>query len=223
MSLNLNVAGQIDGALDDRFKRLTKVVSMLLTNEGKYQRPYLEGLPHFSKLTVEQKSKVVEHLQFFHDLCIEHVSEGYSIKDSPSFVWRAFRRLGLTPRSDLFSQLTDEHIVEIYSNENVQLFRNFKFFEFCSYSLEELLTIEWWGLFDRDSNFTTKMFDYATKIFTGELTENAVPALERHFVRELASQDKLAMEYNLDLVGPLYRNKRPEALIILERARLIPN
>ncbi|HEX7674355.1 MAG TPA: hypothetical protein VF412_09290 [Bdellovibrio sp.] len=222
MSLNLNVVSH-DSALDDRFKRLTKVVSMLLTNEGKYQRPYLDGLPHFSKLATEQKTKVVEHLQFFHDLCIEHVSEGYSIKDSPSFVWRAFRRLGLTPRSDLFSQLTDEHIVEIYSNENVQLFRNFKFFEFCSYSLEELLTIEWWGLFDRDSKLTTKMYEYAAQIFNGELHENVKPALESHFVRELASQDKLAMEYSLDLVGPLYRNKRPEALIILERAKLVSN
>ena len=222
MSLNLNVVSH-DSALDDRFKRLTKVVSMLLTNEGKYQRPYLDGLPHFSKLATEQITKVVEHLQFFHDLCIEHVSEGYSIKDSPSFVWRAFRRLGLTPRSDLFSQLTDEHIVEIYSNENVQLFRNFKFFEFCSYSLEELLTIEWWGLFDRDSKLTTKMYEYAAQIFNGELHENVKPALESHFVRELASQDKLAMEYSLDLVGPLYRNKRPEALIILERAKLVSN
>lgn len=223
MSVNVNLDTKLDTVLEERFKRLTKVISMLLTNEGKYQRPYVDGLPHFNRLPSELKHKVVEHLQFYHDLCIDQVSEGYSLKDSPSFVWRAFRRLGLTPRSDLFSKLTDEHIVEIYSSENVQLFRNFKFFEYCSYTLEELLTIEWWGLFERDPKVTMKLFEYAGRIFAGEITENFVPDLGVHYIRELQSHDKMTMEYNIDLAGPLYQNKRPQAVIVLETARIIQN
>ncbi|HWU44755.1 MAG TPA: hypothetical protein VN132_14990, partial [Bdellovibrio sp.] len=164
MAVSPNLNSQLDGVLEQRFKKLTKIISMLLTVEGKYQKPYIEGLPYFSKLPTELKQKVVDHLQFYHDLCVEQVSEGYSIKDSPSFVWRALNKLGLVPRSDLFSHLTNEHIVEIYSAENVQLFRNFKFFEFCSYSLEELLTIEWWGLFERDAQITQKIFDYSMRV-----------------------------------------------------------
>ena len=208
-------------ALDESFKRLSKTICMLLSTEGVHIRAYRDGLPYFSKLTVQQKESVVQHLRFFHDLCLDQVGEGYKLKDSLSFTWRAFRKLGLTPPSDLFHAVTDEHIVEIYSSENVQLFRNFNFFNVCSYSLEELHSLEWWSLYRRDPKITQMMFGAAEMIFTGQIKTCFPPNLGPHVVEELSSTGKLRMEYNVDLAGPLFKNKIPQAVILLERARLL--
>jgi hypothetical protein len=143
-------SSQKNTEFDDRFKKLTSTISRFLAHEGVFLAAYTEGLPHFSMLSMNEKKSVTDHLQFYHDLCSEQINEGYTLKDNPSFAWRAMSKLGLTPRSDLFSHLTNEHIVQIYSANNVQLFSNFRFFEICSYTLEELFSLEWWVLYERD-------------------------------------------------------------------------
>ncbi|WII73758.1 hypothetical protein QJS83_07695 [Bdellovibrio sp. 22V] len=223
MSLSLGVRSSEDILLEEKFKTLTQKISMLLACEGVHRKPYLDGLPHFSKLTVEKKKIAVDHVQFYHDLCVEQVSDGYKIKDSLSFTWRALSKLGLAPKADLFQHLTEEHIFEIYSDENVQLFRNFNFFEFCSYTLEELHSLEWWSLFEREPHVTRQLFDYASRIFSGELTGNFKPNVENHVLRELQSTDRLVMEHRVDWMGPLLKARRPRALLIMSNARLLNN
>ncbi len=223
MSLNLanNSILQKNTEFDDRFKKLTALISRFLANEGVFLDAYTEGLPHFSKLSMNEKRAVTDHLQFYHDLCSEQITEGYTLKDNPTFAWRAISKLGLTPRSDLFSYLKNEHIVQIYSANNVQLFSNFRFFEICSYTLEELFSLEWWVLYERDPKITSQLFEYSTKIFSGEIAENFKPQVEKHFVREKSSVDKFILDCTCDLAGPLYKNKRPEAFIAFSTAHIV--
>lgn len=223
MSVSSVLRVQEDSALVKEFSKLAKSVSMYLSCEGAHVRPHLEGLPYFSKLSLEAQQVAVDRLRFYHDLCADQSSEGYRLRDSKTFTWRALSKLGLVPKSDLFMQMTDDHIVEVYSSENIQLFRNLNFFDFCSYSLEELHAIEWWGLFDREAATTQKLFGYAEKIFSGELSENFKPEVEKHILRETNSFDRLSMEYAVELMGPLYNSRRPQALVILESARLLSN
>lgn len=207
--------------LDMRFMQVTESIASLCANEGTQVKPYKQGLPLFSKLPIERKKEVIRDVEFYEILCLEQVADGCKIKDNLSFTWRALNRLGLVPRSDLFQYMRDDHIVEIYSDQNVQLFRNFNFFDVCSYTLEELHTMEWWSLFDRDPHITKTLFKYASDIFSGVITNNFVPDLLGHQVNEASSSDKLIMEYRMDMMGPLFVQKEPRALISLERAQLI--
>lgn len=206
---------------EEKFKKLSSAICRLLAQEGLNRIAYSEGLPHFSKLSFDMKTKVVHHLQFYHDLCQEQVAEGYTLKDNPSFAWRALKKLGLTPRSDLFSHLTNDMIVEIYSRENVQIFRNFRFFEFCSYTLEELLTIEWWNLFERDPKITNQLFQYASQLLSGEITGNIAPKIGTHIVSEKFSADKNVLNCKVGFAGPLLKNQKPEAFIAFSMAEIL--
>ncbi|MNL45597.1 hypothetical protein D3C87_1682560 [compost metagenome] len=145
------------------------------------------------------------------------------MKDSPSFTWRALRKLGYTPTSDLFEQITDDHVIEVYSKDSVQVFRNLNFFQFCSYTFEEILSLEWWNLFDRSEAMSQKIFDATVKVFSGECRVNFDPEVPNHFVRETQSADRLTMEFTMQLIGPLFQNKEPRAVICLEKVRLLNN
>jgi hypothetical protein len=209
--------------LNETFKVVAQKISMLLASEGLHRRAYLEGLPFFGRLSIDQKKDIVEQLSFYQDLCSEQIAEGFSLKDSPTFIWRALRSLGLTPPSDLFSTITQEDIIEIYSSENRQLFRNFNFFEYCSYSFEELHSLEWWHLFQRDGEVLRKLYEPVDLLMSGKVRESIVPNVEPHVISEISSEDRLSMQYDIRLVSPLFKNRQPAAYLVVERAQLIKN
>lgn len=221
MSIDLQNVAVESEVENEKFKTLAQRLSVMLAGEGVLVRTYDKGLPYFSKLSEKQKQTINYHLEFYVELCREHMSEGYSLKDGPTFVWRALRKLNLIPRSDLFQFFNENSVIEIYSNENVQLFRNLNFFRVCSYTLEELHSREWWLLFHRDNSITDSLMGYAGKIFNQEISENFVPDIPTHIVRELASADMLVTEINFPVMGPLYHNKRAVALIIAEDAKIL--
>lgn len=208
---------------NEQFILMTTKLSALLANEGIQIKPFIEGLPYFSKLTEEQKKQVNLQLSFYYELCMEQIEEGYTINDGHTFLWRALRKLGLIPRSDLFELLDNDSVIEIYSNENIQLFRNLNFFKYCSYTFEELHSREWWFNYERDNSITQKVFEYGAKFFDGELTENMQLNIPTHIVREINSHDLLVCEINFGIMGPLLRNKKPVAVIVTESARIIQN
>lgn len=209
--------------LDNEFRVLSVEIASMLAHEGKKVRPYLAGLPYFSKLPTVRKQQIVEQLRFYRELCHSQLSEGYKLKDSQSFTWRAFRRLGLVPPSDLFNHISDDDIIEVYSRDQIQLFRNFAFFDFCSYTLEELHACEWWSLFERDIEVTQKILTETHRAFDGVEDAVFVPNVPTHQLREARSPELIAMNCEIRGMAPLYRNKRVEAIIVMEKAEILRN
>ena len=178
MSLeSMQIQTEIADSLNQDFMSLTEDLSRWLAVEGKRCRPYTPGLPFFSQLPVHKRAEIVQAVRFYHELCQEQVNEGYKITDSLVFTWRALNKLGLVPRSDLFSKVTDDDILEVYDGEGRQLYRNFRFFDFCSYTMEELYTREWWELYKRDEDILAKLYEIVGRIFTGEIEGTVVPDL----------------------------------------------
>lgn len=207
--------------LETRFMRLANATCDLLSQEGVRFRSYLPGLPYFTLLSQEQKERVVKAMQFQYDLYMEHVAEGYKLKDSPSLTWRALRKFGYVPTSDLFEKIRDHHVIEVYSSESVQIFRNLNFFQYCSYTFEEIHSLEWFNLFERPVTISSQILEATKKLFTGERRDNFDPQVPMHIVRETQSIDLLQMEFKVDILGPLFENRRPSAIISLETVNLI--
>jgi hypothetical protein len=210
-------------SLNHDFQSMTQDISKWLAVEGIRCRPFLPGMPYFTQLPIEKKQEIVQNVRFYHELCQEQMSEGYQIKDSLTFTWRALNRLGLVPRSDLFSNVSDGDILEVYSGDGRQLYRNFLFFDFCSYTLEELYSLEWWSLFNRDAEITGKLYDIVGRIFTGEIEGSVIPDCVPHVVSEACSEEKIHMLYEPKMISPLYRNKVAEAVIAIVRCQIIKN
>lgn len=212
-----------DSYLVDEFRILTEDICAMLATGGLKRRPYKPGLPYFRKLSPERKDHVFRNLDFYRTLCSEHINEGYKIQDSKSFTWRALNKLNLVPPSDMFDKLLDEDIVEIYSSESIQLFRNFRFFEVCSYSLEELCCIEWWHLFDRDQEEAKNMVAEIGRLLKGEIRGGFAPDVRPHVTSETQSEEKLVMDYEMRWIAPLTTNKAISGYIVLEKAILLNN
>ncbi|MEK2690833.1 hypothetical protein [Bdellovibrio sp. GT3] len=209
--------------LQEEFMSIALNISEMLKGEGKTVRPFVEGLPHFSKLPTEKKLHIIQQVRFYQELCQGQLNDGYKISDSPTFTWRAFRHLGLAPCKDFFSFLTQDDIVEIYSKDQIQLFRNFTFFDFCSYTLEELYTFEWWNLFQREEKHTQMILDEVAKVISGEIQSTYEPGLPAHELREIRSAERYSMTMSLRCLAPVYKNKQIEGLVVLERARILNN
>ena len=222
MSL-LKISNYSSPQLDSQFKNLAQKLSMLLATEGIRCKPYDDGLPYFSVLDDSKKAEINQHLQFTIDLCKEQMSDGYKLSDNLTFTWRVFRKLGWAPKSDLFNNITDEDVLEIYSLDNRQLYRNLRFYDYCSYSLEALHSLEWWNLWDRDAQVVEKLFETVSKIFSGEIRETVSPGVSQHVIKEKASADKLSISYEVRYISPLAYHGQTEGVIAVQRGQLIHN
>lgn len=220
---NLNSEELIERSLAEEFKKQSYLLSQMLKNEGMKVEPFLPGLPYFTKLSTQKKQSVLRSLSVYVSICHEQVEEGYKIKDSNALTWRALSKLGLTPPSDLFNHLTNDEIIEIYDLEGHQLYRNFRFYEHCSYTLEELYSVEWWYLFSRDGAITDALMDEAQKVYRDEFSGVYFSHTDKHVVKELVSVDKLTNYYRAKVFSPLYAKKRVEGILVSIEAEIVPS
>lgn len=218
--LNQNLSTN-DETLRSNFIALSMSLAKMLQNVGLKTQAGLEGFPHFNQLTNLEKTTAIERLQFYYDLCMEQLIEGQSLRDSKKFTWRALVKLGLSPQSDLLDRIGEGDIVEIYNEEQVQLFRNLEFFDICSYTLEELFCIQWWRLFQRDEAVSSEILKLVNDLYSKKYPNGVAGPLPQHTVLECLSRDKFKIDFFMKYIGPLYKNKQVGALICLEQAALI--
>jgi hypothetical protein len=206
---------------ENSFVALSTQLSQFLNLEGIASRPYAADLPHFKKLSLTKKRAVVTHLESYMSLCVDHQMERQALRDSKKFTWRALQKFGFTPTSDFLDKISNADVVEIYSEDHTQLFRNFEFFSFCSYTLEELFCLEWWNLFRRDPKVDVQILAMANQIFAGKAPEGFCKNLETHILEEAQSQDRFKIKYEMQCYLPLYKNRRVEAVVSIVRAELV--
>lgn len=170
MASNLSSAQHIN--LKERFiAESLKAVSFIhLTN--KHTRPFVsERLPYFNPLSDISKNAVIANLKLFNQVCEQVVASGGSVLDSRVMIWHVLKLMDFIFPSDLFDHITSDHIVEIYDFNNIQIFRNLRFFDATSYSLEELLCRPWVDIFSRkDNSQISKITDVLTKMRSKEIT-----------------------------------------------------
>jgi hypothetical protein len=209
----LESAIHIDSDNLNDFMNAATELCELLKQANIQSTPYLDGLPWFSKLSYENQKSIILNLNFYISLCKEQLNEGYKLTDNLSFTWRFLRKLDMTPKSDLFNLITDEDIIEVYSKDSRQLYRNLRFFDYSSYTIEELYSLEWWVLYERDEKVMNSLYDLAAKILDGQLNGHVYPDVGPHIVRELSSAEHLVHLYEARLLSPLSRNHQIEGVL----------
>jgi hypothetical protein len=58
-----------------------------------------------------------------------------------------FQKLGVHPPSELMSEMRSGEVIEIHNGEFLQVYRNLRFFELCSYTLDDLLAAHFGSFF----------------------------------------------------------------------------
>jgi hypothetical protein len=210
----------------DLFRELSLKYQACGAEAGVYLTPFSDAsLPLFSKQPILNQKKIIDALKTSVKICLDTKAEIKSLNNPVSLVWQALKELGLRPPADLFSHMTDCTVIEIYSPENVQIFRSFSFFEFCSYSLEELYCCPWLELFPRDNqNIIPMVLEFTSKVFSGEIQKTvSLKHIPVHTVREAFSTRKYVLEVSVNWGAPLFKQgaSQPAAAIFLESGRLV--
>jgi hypothetical protein len=114
-------------------------------------------------------------------------------------------------------------VIEVHSPEGLQLFRNFNFYKYCGYSIEELYSDSWDKLYERDERVASLMFEFVNKIYGGLVRTTVAPEIPPYRARELFSSRRYEVEVKWEWGAPLFAEgtSQPKATIAIETAKLI--
>lgn len=103
---------------------------------------------------------------------------------------------------DFWNKLQKDDVIEVYSSENIQLFRTFNFFKISSYSLLDLLTLEWFLLWERPSFVLNGLIQAATEMMQGQMKTATQLNSSRHILKEIYNDDTVGFKCSSVLVDP---------------------
>jgi hypothetical protein len=209
----------------NEFLALSNQVAEFGRSIGVEITPYRDPkLVHFTAAADSDRALALENLRLYVSICSDTIKDGASLRDTPQLTWFALRKMGYRPTSDLFSKLGDEQIVEIHNSSFQQVFRNFRFYDFCSYSLEELYSFHLNQLYHRDEKSMGYLMDYLQSLYAGKITSAIEYGGPPHLIMETQSVFKYQILDEITTIAPLYEATKsggPIATITVENAQLI--
>jgi PAS domain-containing protein len=205
-----------------RFKAQTELLARFLADEGVNKAPYFSPeLPHFCSLSAAEREEVMEVLGHTLEIFEEVKSAGGTLADTPQLVWRSLRRLSWTPKSDVFDKISKSDVVEIYSTEHRGLFRNLAFYDFVSYSLEDVFARKWFDLFKREEKKTAEIFEYVNRIFQNQIRETTAPGFGHHFCYERHSPARLHYKMSIKHLSPVFKDGKVAGIVAVETCEIV--
>ncbi|OFZ18453.1 MAG: hypothetical protein A2X94_00470 [Bdellovibrionales bacterium GWB1_55_8] len=212
-------------ALEDRverFRQMSLLYSQMVHEEGILVRPFRSpGLELFANSSPERQLAAIDCLSESLEIFTELRDEGCSLKDTPRLLWRSLNRLRLIPEKDIFDKISDEDVVEIYSLDHRQRFRNLKFFEVCSFSIEDIFAVEWWNVTRRDPEIERKLYDIGQGFVTGKTDKTIEIGIPEHVFEEVNSTELLKCKIQLKYMSPLRTDGRLSAVMVTNRSTIV--
>lgn len=181
------------------------------------------SLPLFSKLTYEKQLQIVEILEASCEIYNSVRHEHKDIRSNSSVVWAALKSFNLLPPSDFFDKFDADDVIQIYSNEGFHRFANLRFFEVCSYTVEQVYSLPWPELWQRTSADLEKLVGAISFALGPELKTSIIPDIPPHKVIELKSALKFELEYRVKCIAPTWskKTKEKDGFIIIENGILL--
>lgn len=180
------------------------------------------SVPVFGAQSPARQAHILACLRASVNICRNTRAQQKSFEDTPALLWWALKELKLRPTSDLFGHIDRNSVIEVHTAEGVQIFRNFNFYRYCSYTLEELYCYPWNYLYEREESITSMIMHFAGKIFVGEVLTTVPVHIPAHIVHERFSLKRNNIDLKIRWVSPLYgeSNTLPVATIVVETAEL---
>lgn len=160
-----------------------------------------KALEAWSNLPELRKRGILKVFSEYHQTCREVHNSGVSLRDNRALTAHALRRGNLTTKHEL-NFVTDDKMIEIYNLENVQTFRSINFFDYCNYSLLDVLAREWYVLYDRLDSVNEGLYStIKSAIDTGELAKFTLPPV---VMKERDSNPRGVFQTHHQLACPVY-------------------
>ena len=205
----------------DRFKELSERYAAFSREAGVELVPYRDpSLPFFTALDEKKKREVLTNLETSVSICASVSREGMTMRDARGLMWQAIRAFGFRPCSDLFNYIDDELVLEVHVQDGRQIFRNFAFYQYCSYSLEELHCLSWEDLYIREPRESVdQIHALVAKIYSGQMKSTEPAGVVPHYVLEAKSPKGMRLFLDQRYASPLFHEGHPAASVVLTDCR----
>lgn len=162
------------------------------------------SLPYFQKLSSDARAALTRQVTEYVDVMSESSIEDRSVLRNSRTLWRMLGRLRWRPAPDLFESLRDEFVIEIYDADGLQIFRSFNFFPLCTYTLEEIYTLPWFELYDRDEARFGQTLDIVRDVLTQPQLGTRPMVGGVHEVRERKGPVRRCTTIRPEVISPLH-------------------
>lgn len=192
-----------------QFKDLSEELCFLMEKEGWSVRPYnQESLPFFQQLDNEKQCEAIDLLQQYLDVSKKVYQHGKSLKDKSFCMDIALQYYDYQVSPSIYEQVVaSDKIVEFYRADQTQFYRSLNFFEFTSYTIEDLYCRQWLHLYQRPEALTQKIYQAATSFKDGEMSP-PVMVEDAHVLIERLSLERLQVKMSELFLAPLYQKTR---------------
>lgn len=181
--------------------------SELIATQGHSVIPYTDSVvAHISSLPVEKKEDILVGFLKYSELCSSAIKSGVVLKDTVGFIKYALKYLGKHVAEEFYATIGESDIVEIYSEDHIQIFRNISFFKITDYSIAELISYEWEDLYYRSSAITKKMYSLIEDTLASDVKLLNMD-IEPHFIKEIRADTVQLCEVKFRYIAPIYTNE----------------
>ena len=115
-------------------------------------------------------------------------------------------KLGIVFDPNVYNTVTNDHIIEVYNEDLIQIYRNLSFFNLCSYNLLDLLSHEYYELYERSVQVNTQLFE-VIKVLNSRpynLEPISLTHIAPHVMREKFSDEQKSFIIQFQTMHPVY-------------------
>ena len=187
----------------------------------------LRVLENFSSLPLLRQRMLIKVLSDLCELMQESgpepiFPERISIESEIFYLSSFLKKLNLKlADKDFFSQLENGEIIEIYDLEGLQIYRSWSAFQFCSYSIDQLMTYDWNTLFERPSHVVNYLYSVLPDIFGSLKTVHY--SIDEYLIKERFADNAKAFFYKMRKACAVLdaQTNEPKGFITTATARMV--
>lgn len=133
---------------------------------------------------------------------------------------------GFYLRDDFWATVDRNDIIQVFNGEGIQVFRTFNFFHYSGYSLTDLLTQEWYHLWERPKMVLDSLLVESGRILSGESSGVQKMHSLPHLLKEVYNAEdqegfqSRSIYVEMKYICPLYKvgEKGPAGFILSTKA-----
>lgn len=135
-------------------------------------------------------------------------------RDHKTMMWKFFGKMGYTPTSDIFDRIQDEDVIEIYTMDGNQIYRNLNYFDVVSLTVEDVVSLHWQREYKRNRKVTLHLIGLLLRFATGAFYKTYDCAkIPIHRVQEMVAKRYL-IQLTFKYISPLKVNGNCVAIIV---------
>lgn len=179
-----------------------------------------ESLPHYRRLSVAQQTEALSEITNYLSTLEQAIEMGWSLNDDKRLLWAALKILNLTPTSDIFELLPTDSTIEVYNLNNIQIWRNLKYMEICSYTLEEMFCYSWQERYERDPEAISQILYFVERTLNSRSPKTEYSPVH-NVIQETFSADRFILDTQHELISPVMKGNVAMGFIVASKVQII--